>query len=516
MSDAHDLELLLRSTTPILLIESREEPRIVQLFTRLALRLGEPAFCWTLTDGLRRIELDGLGPQRDLAPATAVLRHIKATSQRGLYLLLDLHPFLDEAVNVRLIKEIAQEYERLNRTLVLISHALTAPDEVRHLCARFDLRLPDRNRLLALIREEAQAWQHAIDGRAFRANREAVDQLARNLLGVTESDARRLIRNAIRKDGAITAEDVREVTRAKYELLSPGGVIGFEYDLSSFAEVAGLQNLKDWIARRRVGLLGGGDPTDLPKGIMLLGVQGGGKSLAAKAVAGQLGIPLLRVDFGALYDKYYGETERNLRQALSTADLMAPCVLWMDEIEKGLATGGDRDGLGQRVLGTLLTWMAERQTAVFIVATSNDIQRLPAELVRKGRLDEIFFVDLPDAEVRREIFAIHLRRRGLDPDRFDLARLAEHSRGFTGAGIEQAVVSARYAAKEGGDEPTTAMILDELRRTQPLSVVMDAQIDALRGWARGRTVPAHREPTPDDGDWSDGTRRDLESPPAPG
>jgi len=494
MTELHDLELLLGSATPVLLIESLEEPRIVALFTRLALRLQEPAFCWTLTDGLRRIELDGATPQRDLAAATNVLRHIKATSQRGVYLLLDLHPFLEEPVNVRLIKEIAQGYEQLPRTLVLVSHALTAPQEVRHLCARFDLRLPDRNRLLSLIREEAQSWQHGVQGRRLRASREAVERLSRNLLGVTESDARRLIRNAIRKDGAITLDDVREVTKAKYELLSPGGLLGFEYDTASFAEVAGLENLKDWIARRRAGLLGGGDPADRPRGIMLLGVQGGGKSLAAKAVAGQLGLPLLRMDFAGLYDKYYGETEKNLRRGLQTAELMAPCVLWMDEIEKGLATGGDHDGLAQRVLGTLLTWMAERQASVFIVATSNDIAQLPAELVRKGRLDEIFFVDLPDAGVRREIFAVHLRRRGLDPDGFDLDSLAQSSEGFTGAGIEQAVVAARYAASADGAEPTTAVIRDELSRTQPLSVVMDAQIDALRSWAAGRTVAAHREP----------------------
>ena len=492
MTDLHDLELLLRSTTPILLIESLEEPRIVELFTHLALRVKEPAFCWTVTDGLRRVEYE-TGPQRDLAAPTGVLRHVKATSQRGVYLLLDFHPFLEDPVNVRLIKEIAQGYDALPRTLVLVSHALTAPIEVRHLCARFELRLPDRERLLALIREEAQSWQHGTERRRLRASREAVDRLARNLLGVSESDARRLIRNAIRKDGAITLDDVREVTRAKYELLSPEGVIGFDYDTASFADVAGLENLKDWIERRRTGLLGGERSMDQPRGIMLLGVQGGGKSLAAKAVAGQLGIPLLRVDFGALYDKYYGETEKNLRRALQTADLMAPCVLWMDEIEKGLATGGEHDGLSQRVLGTLLTWMAERQSNVFIVATSNDIQRLPAELVRKGRLDEIFFVDLPDAPVRREIFAIHLRRRGLDPGQFDLGRLAERSAGFTGAGIEQAVVSARYAARADGVEPTTETILAEIGRTQPLAVVMDVQIEALRAWARGRTVSAHRD-----------------------
>jgi len=490
MTDLHDLELLLRSDTPILLIESLEEPRIVELAARLALRIQEPVFCWTLTEGLRRIDLD-VGFQRHLAEPLEVLRHIKVTPQRGIYLLLDFHPFLDHPLHVRLIKEIAQGYVELPRTLVLVSHALTAPPEIRHLCARFDLRLPDRNRILALIREEAQRWQHGQAKHPFRASREAVERLSRNLLGVTESDARRLIRNAIRNDGAITSDDVEAVTRAKYELLGSGGIVHFEYDTASFADVAGLDNLKNWLDRRRTSFLRPSDGQDRPRGILLLGMQGGGKSLAAKATAGRFGVPLLRLDFGRLYEKYYGETEKNLKRALETADVMAPCVLWMDEIEKGLATGQEDDGVGQRVMGSLLTWMAERKSAVFIVATANDISRLPPELVRKGRLDEIFFVDLPDASVRGSIFQIHLKSRGLDPGSFDIDVLAAASEGFSGAGIEQAVVSALYAVHAEETPVTTETLIAELGRTRPLSVIMDAQIRRLREWARKRTVPAH-------------------------
>jgi SpoVK/Ycf46/Vps4 family AAA+-type ATPase len=492
-SDLHDLELMLRAETPLLLIESREEPRILELFTRLGMRLGEPVFRWTVTDGLRRAEYDI--PQAQLAEPAVALRHIKATTQSGIYLLLDFHPFLDDPLHVRLLKEIAQDFATAARRLVLVSHALTTPPELKHLAARAELSLPDRNRLLALIREEAQAWQHAAPNRSFRANREAVAQLARNLLGVTESDARRLIRNAIRKDGAITESDVTDVTRAKYELLSPDGVIAFEYETAGFGDVAGLDNLKRFVDRRREVFLDGGGKArgkgvDPPKGIMLLGVQGGGKSLAAKAVAGRLGVPLLRLDFGALYNKYIGESERNLREALRTADTMAPCVLWFDEIEKGIASGQGDEGTPQRILGTLLTWMAERGSRVFLVATSNDISGLPPELVRKGRLDEIFFVDLPDAPVRTEIFRIHLARRGLDPAGFDLGRLAAASDGFTGAGIEQTVVSALYAADAEERAPDTEVLLAELAATQPLSVVMGEQIARLRAWARERTVPA--------------------------
>jgi SpoVK/Ycf46/Vps4 family AAA+-type ATPase len=490
MTDLHDLDLILRSETPVLLIESLEEQRILELFSRLAIQFGVPLFCWTMTDGLRRAEYAARS-QADLAEPAEMLRHVKVSAQPGIYLLLDFHPFLDNPLHVRLIKEIALGFAEVARRLVLVSHALESPPEFRHLSARFSLRLPNRGRLLALIGEEAQRWQHAGPRRAFRANRAAVDRLSRTLLGVTESDARRLIRNAIHRDGAITETDVEEITRAKYQLLSPDGSISFEYDTASFGEVAGLDNLKAWIDLRREPFLSDEPGAERPRGIMLLGVQGGGKSLAAKAVAGRFGVPLLRLDFGALYDKYVGETERNLRESLKTAEVMAPCVLWLDEIEKGLAVGSGDEGTGRRIIGTLLTWMAERKAAVFLVATSNDIKQLPPELVRKGRFDEIFFVDLPDVAVRGEVFRIHLAKRGLNPADFDLAQLAALSEGFSGAGIEQAVVSALYAAR--GDDSSgvnTRAIATELQRTQPLSVVMDEQIARLRAWARSRTVPA--------------------------
>lgn len=490
MNDLHDLEVMLRAETPILLIESLEEPRLIDLLGQIGFRLGLPIYCWTLTDGLRP-----LGARAAASPAHSdppdLLRHIKVTAGAGLYLLLDFHPFLEHPLHVRLLKEIAQGFsDAAPRRLVLISHALESPPELRHLCARFEVRLPDRQRLLALIREEAQRWQQADPSRSFRASRSAVEQLSRNLLGVAESDARRLIRNAITKDGAITESDVTEVTRAKYQLLSPEGAVAFEYDTASFAEVAGLHRLKAWVDLRRQPFLAAERGADRPKGVMLLGVQGGGKSLAAKAIAGRLGVPLLRLDVAGLYDKYIGETERKLREALRTADVMAPCVLWCDEIEKGLATDAGAEGPGRRLLGTLLTWMAERKSAVFMVATANDIARLPPELIRKGRMDEIFFVDLPDKDVRLEILMIHLKKRGLEPQRFDLDALADASEGFTGAGIEQAVVSAIYAARAANQEPDSDAIRGQLAATQPLSVVMEAQIAELRQWAQRRTVLA--------------------------
>ena len=255
--------------------------------------------------------------------------------------------------------------------------------------------------------------------------------------------------------------------------------------------MAGLNNLKTWLRQRAPGLAQQKAGLDQPKGIMLLGVQGCGKSLAAKAVAGLFDIPLLRLDFSSLYNKFHGETERNLREALSTAEVMAPCVLWMDEIEKGLSTSDNDDGVSRRVLGSLLTWMAERKSSVFVVATSNDITRLPPELVRKGRMDEIFFVDLPDEATRQEIFRIHLAMRNEVAENFDLPLLASSSEGFSGAEIEQAVVSSLYSSQSNQDELSTRHLLDELALTRPLSIVMAENIAQLRHWAQDRTVPAN-------------------------
>lgn len=494
MDGSRDLELILRSRTPIIVIESQDEQRMLRLLQSLTLEQARnaytPLFRWTITDGLQRLDI-ALEPQTINSEPTDVLKHIRAVSKPGIYVLLDFHPFLEDPVHVRLLKDICIRSHEVQRQIVLISHQVRIPNELESFCARFEMALPSAEERARIIKQAAGEYARDNPGTRVQVDPKAHDLLIKNLAGLTWADTQRLARNAVYVDGAITRSDLPGVMQAKYELLNRGGALNYEYDTTRFSDVGGLQRLKEWLAQRRAAFRGDQDAAhlDVPKGILLLGVQGCGKSLAAKATAGVLGAPLLRLDFGSIYDKYHGETERKLRESLKTADVMAPCVLWIDEIEKGIAGRGGETGTTQRVLGTFLTWMAERKSQVFVVATANDIATLPPELVRKGRFDEIFFVDLPRSNVRAKIFAIHLSNREQSLQDFDIERLAAASKGFSGAEIEQAIVSALYAAHAKRQPLSTGHILDEIARTRPLSVVMAERIEAMRSWAAGRTVP---------------------------
>lgn len=487
----HDFTLIIKSRFPLVEVDTGEEVRMMKLLERVSNLESWPLFVWSIADGVRRV------PRTDVIPQTYefrdALRHIDKTPQNGVYVMLDAHPYLEDPVNVRLIKEIAQEYYKTARTLVFVSRAICLPPELSRMSARFNLPLPDAPMIRDMVKEEAQLWERE-SGEPLKGQQQALELLVQHLAGMCEEDARRLIRNAIRDDGAITLDDIQRILRFKRESVADGGLLDFEVNTETFAEVGGLAALKRWLELRRPVVTG--DPAKLgvepPRGVLLLGVQGSGKSLAAKAVAGSWGLPLARLDFGVLYNKFHGETERNLREALKQAEAMNPCVLWIDEIEKGLAEdgGGGDGGVSRRVLGTLLTWMAEHKSRVFLVATANDVSQLPPELMRKGRLDEIFFVDLPEEPVRAEIFRIHLRKRKLDPAIFDIDALAGAAAGFSGAEIEQSVVSAVYQAMAEQKPVATAHIAAELARTRPLSVVMAERVEALREWAATRTVRA--------------------------
>lgn len=495
MRDLQDLALIIESHIPLVVLETHDEHHALNLLTRVALKTGRGLCSWSITQGLQNAILElaagdaGADPQEPLE----LLRAIKGTSTPSIFVLFDFHPYMQgNPTIVRHVKDIALAYARLAHTLVFVSHELELPAEIRRFSARFDLSFPDPRQLATILREELRSWMGDHGGQRPDVDPEALQGLLGNLKGVTSQDARRLLRAAIRDDGAITGEDVVQLNKSRFELLGLDGLMNFEDDTCKLDAVAGLDKLKQWLASRKAPFLDSSSAAiaDKPKGILLTGVQGSGKSLAAKAVAGSWNIPLLRLDMAALYNKYIGETEKNLRTCLQQSEQMAPCVLWLDEVEKGIAFSGDEEATSRRVLGTLLTWLAERRSAVFLVMTANDISRLPPELLRKGRLDEIFFVDLPTQVVREQIFSLHLEDRNCRAAHYDLASLALRSAHFSGAEIEQVVVASIHIAMARGLPVSTELLLEEIDRTRPLAVTMSEQLANLRQWAQGRTALA--------------------------
>lgn len=491
VQDLSDLTALINSRISLLVIETQDELFAVESLKSIASEIGHPFFTWTATEGLHRQE-SGYGPQKHNILPKDLLANIKAGGLSGIYLLLDFHPYLQDPVTVRLLKEVVLAAEKKRQTIILLSRRISLPPELDYLSAAFNLDLPGKEQLKEVVIEELYAWSRDNGGRSPQIQKAAIDAIVSNLHGLSISAAHRLVKQSIHNDGALTERDVPTLLQNKIELLNRSGVLSFEPNTAGFADIGGLENLKEWLMKRKPVFRAEMEIPGLPapKGIMLLGVQGCGKSLAAKVVAGTWQVPLLRLDLGSLYNKYIGETERNTRESLKTAEALAPCVLWVDEIEKGISTGSDDNGISQRVLGTLLTWMAEQTAAVFIVATANDVQALPPELIRKGRLDEVFFVDLPGAAIRREIFTIHLKKRRLEPNTFDLDVLVAASEGFSGSEIEQAVVAGLYSALGGTGHLDSELLLNELGATRPLSIIMTEKIAALRAWAADRTVSA--------------------------
>jgi hypothetical protein len=489
-SEQDELRLLLRSRFPILVCETAEEPRFVQLLENLANLDELPLFSWTVVRGINGVRMGSAIPNtRELEDA---LHHLARTPQNGIYVFYDATPFMENPGVVRLAREIAFNHNKTQQTLFFVGSRVELHPDLQRMSATFRLAPSGPDDIRKMIKEEAELYMFQREVN-LRADKAAYDMMVQHLVGISRDEARRMIRQAIEHEGAITMDDVARVLRLKHESLGKGGTLQMVTEVENLDRVGGQARFKKWLELRRGAFHGaaGTEKLDVPRGVLLLGVQGSGKSLAARAVAGSWRVPLLRLDFGALYNKYHGETERNLRAALETAAQMSPCILWLDEIEKGVASGGEDGGVSRRVLGSLLTWMSERRDRVFLIATANDIESLPPELLRKGRFDEIFFVDLPDAPTRGDIFRIHLSKRGHAVEAFDLPQLSQAADGFAGAEIEQAIVAGAYAAHAEGKPLATCHVHEELRATRPLSVVRAEHLAALRRWAEGRTVPAN-------------------------
>lgn len=488
-----DLELLVKSRYGLIRIESDEDERILPLLRHLSDRLTLPLFAWSRVRGLRREELENA--VYDTQDPGKALAHVLAARLPAIYYFPGGTTLAASELHAGQLREIAAELGRRAGALVLSGTEPSLPPALQRIAANFRLPAPApddyRSLLRRILRDVGRSRQVVVELRP-----EEEQQLLHSLTGLTLLEAEKILTRAVVEDGRLTAADLHHVLAAKREIVEQDHVLEYYPVEANLTEIADLAGLKNWLAKRRHIIT---EPEraaafglSFPKGVLLVGVPGSGKSLCAKAIAMEWGLPLLKLDTGALYNKYVGETERNFRRATEVAERVAPCVLFIDELEKAFAQGGTEDGgVSQRVLGTFLTWLQERQADVFTVATANDVSRLPAEFLRKGRFDEIFFLDLPDAEARRRIIDIHLRKRKQDPARFELTRLAEASAGFTGAELEQAIVSALYTAFAAAAPLTTADLLNELAGTVPLSTAMAERIAFLREWAGQRTVPAN-------------------------
>ena len=491
-----ELETLIRARYPILYVISSEEMRVQNLVLDIAKKRQKKAFEWSYSTGIVPAGTS-IQSQKHRNSVTkeplAALDQVIEQVEPAIFIFKDFHPFLtrNNFAVVRKLKEIALHLKNSFKTIILVSPLMEIPTELEKEITVLNFPLPSRDDLSALldriIAEVAQFKQVKID--LDDAGR---DRLLQAALGLTLGEAENVFAKIIVKDERLSGDDVNEVFAEKQQIIRKSGLLEYCATSESFEHVGGLAVLKDWLNKRAVAFTNEARAFGLPapKGILMLGVQGCGKSLCAKAVSNQWQLPLLRFDMGRMFGSLVGSSEENVRRAIAVAESIAPAILWVDEIDKAFAgsqgSGATDGGTTARVFGTFLTWLSEKTAPVFVVATANDISQLPPELLRKGRLDEIFFVDLPVRDERLEVFRIHLRKRKREPAGFDLPALAEASAGFSGAEIEEAINSALYDAFYVNEELTAAHVLTALGQTVPLAKTMDDQINRLRAWADGR------------------------------
>jgi SpoVK/Ycf46/Vps4 family AAA+-type ATPase len=488
-----ELEVLIRAKYPLIYVLSWEERRIETMLVRIADRLNKRLYAWTVTSGVMAV--DTVRPT-EIDPgarsALQVLEHIEGSRDAAFYLLKDFHPFLgssqiapDPAV-IRKVRDLVQPLKESEKTVLFLSPVLRLPSELEKEVTLVDFSLPAPEELEQALDRVIRSVRS--QGRLrLRPSTEAREQILGAAQGLTVSEAE----NVFAKSVVMTRDfDPEIIIAEKRQLIRKSNVLEYYETAEEMSYVGGMTDLKAWLNKRRLAFTEQARAFGLPepRGLLLLGVQGGGKSLLAKAVATMWKLPLLRLDIGRVFSELVGSSEENMRNALRLAETVSPAILWIDEIEKGLsgiASSGRSDaGTAARVFASFLVWMQEKTAPVFVIATSNDISLLPPELLRKGRFDEIFFIDLPDFEERQDIFAIHLLKRRRNPEQFNLVRLARETEGLSGAEIEQAVIAGLYDAFEAGRDLEESDLVRNVAQSIPLSQTMREQVTALRNWAR--------------------------------
>lgn len=491
-----ELEILIRARYPLLYVVTAEEGRLQQVLFEIAVRRQKRLFEWSACTGIVAAGTSIQLPQHRTAPTRdplIALDQVIDQVEPAIYLFKDFHPHLTrhQPAILRKLKDISLHLKNSFKTVVLVSPVLEIPAELEKEITVLTFPLPDHddlaNLLDRIIQEIKPHPQVQID-----LDEDDREHLLQASLGLTLGEAENVFAKILVQEQCLDRKAVHAVLAEKQQIIRKNGLLEYHPSRETFADLGGMSVLKDWLRKRAVAFTREAREFGLPppKGVLLLGVQGCGKSLCAKSIANHWQLPLLRFDVGRMFGSLVGSSEENVRRAIAVAESVAPAILWVDEIDKAFAgsqTSGFTDnGTTARVFGTFLTWLAEKTAPVFVVATTNDISQLPAELLRKGRFDEIFFVDLPLVAERREIFAIHLAKRNRNPAQFNLDLLAATSDTCSGAEIEQAVISALYDAFHAGTDITTDLLLASLRETVPLARTMDDAINRLRQWADGR------------------------------
>jgi AAA+ superfamily predicted ATPase len=518
-----ELEVLIRARYPIIYVVTWEEERLEQRLLEIAKKRNKSLHVWTCSQGMVQFGADpqrGKGGSGSTCDPVAGLDAVLGYVEPGIFLFKDLHDHLDTRMcvghlrNIRRLRDVAHALRDTYKTIVMVSPIMKIPVELSKDVAVVEFGTPsvdDFNGLLDRIIDDVKD-QPRININLDAEGREKLVHAAR---GLTLKEAENVFAKTLVLDGKLDADDISVVFSEKQQIIRKSGTLEYYESQEKFTSVAGLENLKDWLSKRSAAFSDRAAQFGLPapKGVLLLGVQGCGKSLCAKAASSLWKLPLLRFDIGRVFGSLVGSSEESMRRALQTAESVAPAILWIDEIDKAFAgtqgSAGSDGGTASRVFGTFLTWLSEKTAPVFVIATANDISHLPPEMLRKGRVDEIFFVDLPNDDERREIFRIHLAKRKRDPAKFDLDDLARMSDGFSGAEIEEAIISGLYDAFSKGTDLDTAILKIGIAETVPLSKTMSEELNRLRNWAQGRARPSTgflKAPEPDTSE----TRRKLE------
>jgi SpoVK/Ycf46/Vps4 family AAA+-type ATPase len=493
-----EIEIMIRARYPLIYLISWEEKRVEADLLRIASRTEKKIYSWSVTQGLINITaakspVINSDVTRDLLNA---LDNIQRAPDPALYILKDVHHYMHDPVIIRKFRDLTISLRSSFKTVIIVSPILKIPPELEKDINVIDYKLPSLNDLGLLLDRLITSVQNNKKNVEINLDTAGKEKMLQAALGLTFAEAESVFSKAIVSKKRLDLEDISIIHSEKKQIIKKSGLLEFYPTHENMSTVGGLSSLKVWLKKRSAAFTKKARNYGLPqpKGIMLLGVSGSGKSLVAKAVSSLWQLPLLRLDIGSLFSGLVGSSEENMRKAIKTAESVAPCLLWLDEIDKGFSGSSSSNfsdgGTTARVLSSFLTWMQEKDSPVFIIATANDISYLPPELLRKGRFDEIFFLDLPEVRERIEIFAIHLIKRGRSPQNFDLKLLAEETVGFSGSEIEQVIIAAMYDSFEEDRELLTTDIFNAIRQCVPLSHMMKEVVEELRQWTKTRARPA--------------------------